>query len=273
MKFGAWCIFWVIDKRRLRPHFFSQGLNMNLSHARKWDTHYKEEVLVITPCTSHIGGQTYGIPSRAPPTSAIPHGLFRTWHSAHQGKEQLKIGPTSEGVPFQPKHNCRFNTSWQVSCLNITPSTLCPTPPACLSQVFGFRTKVADVIQEEANRNLTSVVGEHPKVVEFQHGIRGVQGVDVIWHIHVHDGLTKLHYYLSTAREAAKNSPAVNHGQGFLCKERHPSPGDDKSLPSSARSPLPVPGEKGRGRSLPRTESPPFPGCICALLVLIMWCR
>lgn len=155
----------------------------------------------------------------------------------------------------------------QLSCLTITPSTLCPIPPTSLSSVTSFIAKIVELIREKTNKNLTGVIGEHAEVVEFQHGIGGVQGVDIVWHIHVHDGLTKLHYYLTTAREEAETAP-LSITAKVSSAER-----DTPVLPMTNHYPalpaVPSPCQDRRDEAKPSGAVPSLPGVHLALPLLI----
>lgn len=124
-----------------------------------------------------------------------------------------------------------------------------------------------ELIQEKTNKNLTGVTGEHAEVVEFQHGIRGVQGVDIIWHIHVHDGLTKLHYDLTTAREVAETAPLSITAKVSSAKRDTPVPAMTNHYP--ALPAVPSPCQDRRDEAKPSGTVSSLPGVHLALWLLI----
>lgn len=124
-----------------------------------------------------------------------------------------------------------------------------------------------ELIGEETNKNLTGVIGEHAEVVEFQHGIRGVQGVNIIWHIHVHDGLTKLHYYLTTAREAAETALLSITAKVSSAKRDTPVLAMTNHYP--ALPAVPSPCQDRRDEADPSGAVPSLPGVHLALSLLI----
>lgn len=123
--------------------------------------------------------------------------------------------------------------------------------------------KIVELVQEKTNKNLTGVIGEHAEVVEFQHGVRGVQGVDIIWHIHVHDGLTKLHYYLTAAREEAETAPLSITAKVSSAERDTPVLAMTNHYP--ALPAVPSPCQDRRDEAKPSGAVPSLPGVHLAL--------
>lgn len=95
------------------------------------------------------------------------------------------------------------------------------------------------------------VGGQHSEVFKLQHGVWGVEGFCVIWHFHVHYGLTKLHYFCQQRPGKAPTSrPCCQSQPGYPVEEIRLSQSSlhDKSLPNSHLTAPPAPSEGRKAR-------------------------